>query len=86
MTADYVRETAIAALREIKATPKGHVRASRQGICAAVRMGNATIIFRREDGIRMEIWPEYEAAKAKKPIYRLPPDLEREVGDVLDAL
>ncbi len=89
MNKQQVREVAEMALREIKATPKGDVRASIPGVVAGVRFDTGTILFRREcSDVQMEFWDSGKSGSGYPQIqrYALPADLERAAGVVLDAL
>ena len=88
MTTEQVREIAREALVQIKATPKGEVRASIVGEVAAVRLDNMrTVIFRRHGQyIRMEQWNGSQSDYPQIECFFLPPDVEQEAACVLDAL
>lgn len=82
------------ALSRIKQTDKGHVRASRRGICGGVKLEDGTVaMFRKERGrsnsVRFETWLQRDSGKPCNPkvkVYSLPDWLERQAAVVLDNL
>ena len=89
---DEVRVIALEALAEIEATPRGWVRASRKGICAAIhraggkgtRYVGPSFVFRRVGGVvRLEYWP---GDSCEIQSHALPDDLEERAGKMLDSL
>jgi len=79
-----VSDLARQAIAQLRATDPKNVRAARAGSCAAVVIEKRTFIFRRVEGVvRFETWTNRNG-NAKVTTYKLPRDLEREAGVLLD--
>ncbi len=89
MTPDQLRAAARAALDHIKKTPRSRVFASRRGIVAGVvlRRKEYDVAFRRkDDAVRMELWPKKGPSTRNVTLFPLPRGLEREAAAMLDSL
>ena len=89
MSALELRVTAQRALNQIKKTDRGFVRASIPGVVMAARQdATSVIVFRRKgDVVGMEVWPgSRPRCKGGVQRFDLPADLQRQAGELLDAL
>lgn len=79
-----VSDLARQAIELLRATDPRNVRAARAGSCAAVVIEKRTFIFRRVGKVvQLETW-DYPRGHPKVTTYKLPCDLEREAGVLLD--
>lgn len=85
MTYQQISELARDALADIARRDKGHVIASRPGICAGAFRGK--VMFRREgSSVHMEIWQWDAPHESRCRIYDLPHDLKNQTALMLDNL